>query len=147
MSLKPLADCPANAVFLDAYYASSNGTLVKISNAFCIFENHAGNIMWCHTESGIPQEVVSNIIVIDVVLFEQVVVLVENFMVLQITEVRPDVSLVVRMVATVGNYDYIIDWEFKPSGSIKLGVSYQLKKYFSNNTTNTNKSHNKFYNY
>ncbi|KAM3707334.1 hypothetical protein ACB098_02G019000 [Castanea mollissima] len=96
VSLKPLADCPANAVFLDSYFASSDGTPVKISNAFCIFENHAGNIMWRHTELSIPEKV--------------------------IREVRPDVSLVVRMVATVGNYDYIIDWEFKPSGSIKLGI-------------------------
>ncbi|CAI8604701.1 unnamed protein product [Vicia faba] len=80
----------------DAYYSGSDGTPVKISNAFCIFEKYAGDIMWRHTEIGIPNEVIN--------------------------EVRSDVSLVVRAVSTVGNYDYVIDWEFKPSGSIKLTV-------------------------
>ncbi|KAL2324395.1 hypothetical protein Fmac_023453 [Flemingia macrophylla] len=95
-SLQPLTDCPPNAAFLDAYYAASDGTPVKIANAFCIFERYAGDIMWRHTEIAIPNEV--------------------------ITEVRSDVSLVVRIVSTVGNYDYVIDWELKPSGSIKFGV-------------------------
>ncbi|XP_062151986.1 amine oxidase [copper-containing] alpha 3, peroxisomal-like [Alnus glutinosa] len=96
VSLQPFADCPANAVFWDAYYAGEDGVPVNISNALCIFERYAGNIMWRHTELGIPDEV--------------------------IREVRPEVSLVVRMVAVVGNYDYIVDWEFKPGGTIKLGV-------------------------
>ncbi|KAF7802654.1 primary amine oxidase-like [Senna tora] len=79
VSLKPLADCPPNAAFFDAYYAAQDGKPVQISNAICVFQKHAGDIM-------------------------------------------QDVSLVVRIVSIVGNYDYIIDWEFKPSGSVKLGV-------------------------
>ncbi|RVX22019.1 Primary amine oxidase [Vitis vinifera] len=94
--LQPMLDCPPNAVFMDGYYASQDGKPMSISNAFCIYEQEAGRIMWRHTETDIPGE--------------------------EIKEVRPEVSLVVRMVVALSNYDYILDWEFKPSGSIKFGV-------------------------
>lgn len=58
MPLEPLTDCPANAEFLDAYYAGEDGTPVKISNAFCIFEQQSGSVMWRHTELAIPGELV-----------------------------------------------------------------------------------------
>ncbi|KAI3469547.1 hypothetical protein Pfo_026210 [Paulownia fortunei] len=92
--LQPSTDCPKNAVFLDGYYTTRDGTPAKISRVFCLFERYAGDIMWRHSEAALPGD----------------------------TEVRSDVTLVVRMVSTVANYDYIIDWEFKQSGSIKVTV-------------------------
>ncbi|CAL5086021.1 unnamed protein product [Urochloa decumbens] len=95
--LQPGADCPANAAYLDGYSADQDGNPVKARNMMCVFERYAGDVAWRHTESGLPDQL--------------------------ITEVRPDVSLVVRMVVSAGNYDYILDWEFKTSGTIKFSVS------------------------
>ncbi|KGN44255.1 primary amine oxidase isoform X1 [Cucumis sativus] len=94
--LQPLRDCPENAVFMDTYMAAGDGRPMKMSNTFCIFERHGGDIMWRHTEGTIPNTL--------------------------IRETRAEISLVVRMVAAVGNYDYIVDWEFKQSGSIIANV-------------------------
>lgn len=60
VSLEPLTDCPENAVFMDSYVTSGDGTPAVIPNAFCIFERYAGNVMWRHTEAGIPGQKVSS---------------------------------------------------------------------------------------
>uniref|UniRef100_A0A0E0LBA7 Amine oxidase n=1 Tax=Oryza punctata TaxID=4537 RepID=A0A0E0LBA7_ORYPU len=91
------ADCPANAVYTDGYYAGSDGKPVKAEDVICLFERYAGDVAWRHTDGIGPGRPFS--------------------------EVRSDVTLVVRMVVTVGNYDYTLDWEFKTVGSIKIVVS------------------------
>ncbi|CAN1807801.1 Primary amine oxidase [Linum perenne] len=96
VSLIPNGDCPSHAVYMNAFYAGPDGTPAHVPNVFCIFERHAGEVMWRHTELGIPD--------------------------VTIAESRPEVSLVVRMIVTVGNYDHVVDWEFRPSGSIKTQV-------------------------
>ena len=60
-SLEPLRDCPENAVFMDTYIAAGDGRPMKMANTFCIFERHAGDIMWRHTERAIPNRIVSSL--------------------------------------------------------------------------------------
>ncbi|CAH2071397.1 unnamed protein product [Thlaspi arvense] len=96
MPLVPLNDCPRNAAYMDGVFATADGTPYVRENMVCIFESYAGDIGWRHSESPISG--------------------------LPIREVRPKVTLVVRMVASVGNYDYIIDYEFQTDGLIKTKV-------------------------
>ncbi|RDX64788.1 Primary amine oxidase 2, partial [Mucuna pruriens] len=69
VSLEPLADCPANAAFLDAYVAGKDDTPIKIAKEICVLDKYARDII------GV------------------------------IYDVRPDVSLGVRIVLSVDNYD------------------------------------------
>ncbi|KAL9253760.1 Amine oxidase [copper-containing] gamma 1-like protein [Drosera capensis] len=96
MPLDPLNDCPRNAYYMDGVFATGDGTPYIRSNMVCVYESYAGDIAWRHSESPITG--------------------------MEIREVRPKVTLVVRMAASVANYDYIMDWEFQTDGLIKIKV-------------------------
>ncbi|XP_065858900.1 amine oxidase [copper-containing] gamma 1-like isoform X2 [Euphorbia lathyris] len=94
MSLIPLNDCPRYAQYMDGVFVSADGRPYVRPNMICLFERYAGDVSWRHWE--IP---------------------------LQVRESRPKVTLVARMTASVGNYDYIFDWEFQTDGLIHVTVS------------------------
>ncbi|XP_016468593.2 amine oxidase [copper-containing] gamma 2 [Nicotiana tabacum] len=96
MPLDPLNDCPRNAYYMDGVFVAADGTPYVRSNMICVFESYAGDIGWRHAESPITG--------------------------LPIREVRPKVTLMVRMAASVANYDYIVDWEFQTDGLIRVKV-------------------------
>ncbi|CAI9093819.1 OLC1v1029399C1 [Oldenlandia corymbosa var. corymbosa] len=96
MPLDPLNDCPRNAYYMDGVFPAADGTPYVRSNMVCVFESYAGDIGWRHSESPITG--------------------------LPIREVRPKVTLMVRMAASVANYDYIVDWEFQTDGLIRVKV-------------------------
>ncbi|KAB2067493.1 hypothetical protein ES319_A09G229800v1 [Gossypium barbadense] len=95
-TLQPLIDCPANAEYMDGYVAGADGQAMKMEKVICIFQRDAGDIAWRHAEINNPGTVIRS--------------------------GQPEKTLVVRMIATVGNYDYVLDWEFKHCGTIKIGV-------------------------
>ncbi|KAJ0478136.1 putative primary-amine oxidase [Helianthus annuus] len=102
MPLVELNDCPRYSYYMDGVFASADGRPFIQPNIICIFERFTGDIGWRHSE--IPA------------------------MGFDIRESRPKTTLVARMVASVGNYDYIFDWEFQTDGliRIKVGLSGML---------------------
>src|SRR5688572_26452188 len=98
--LAPGLDVPANAVLLDAVIAAAlpDPTLpvvpLPLPRVVGIFERLTGDPAWRHFESFRGRY-----------------------------EGRAAVELVVRSIAQVGNYDYLIDWVFTQSGGLRAEVA------------------------
>ena len=91
------SDCPANAVYQDAVFVSGEGEPFTAPNRICIFETDPGYPVWRHHEG----------------LFDDVPGIAPH-------QSRPSTHLVVRMVATIGNYDYFQDYVFQQDGRLRI---------------------------
>jgi primary-amine oxidase len=83
-------DCPDHASYFDAIFADERGIPQRRRSAACLFERETGDMAWRHSRG--PGEIDSR--------------------------VRRD--LVLRQIATIGNYDYLVDWVFQQDGAIKV---------------------------
>ena len=91
--LEPGVDCPRHAHYFDAVFADGRGVPRPKPRAACVFERYAGDVAWRHFD-----------------------------FVTGDTETRQKRDLVLRMIATIGNYDYTFDWTFQQDGTIRVGV-------------------------
>jgi len=89
-------DCPQNSIYMTPVMANSAGGADELSNRVCLFERPTGDGTWRHYD-----------------------LLTEDL------NGRPNVELIVRFIATIGNYDYLIDWVFDNKGQMtyRLGAS------------------------
>ena len=91
------ADCPPHADYLNVTLHGVDGTPFEAANRICIFEHDPGHPAWRHDEpvlAGIPG--------------------------LEPHQSRRATELVVRMVATIGNYDYFQDYVFTQDGRLRI---------------------------
>ncbi len=88
-ALVPGADCPASSIFLSPVMSNVAGGADTLENLACIFEVSHGSPVWRHYD-----------------------------LITHALESRPAIVLVVRYIATVGNYDYVLDWIFDQQGNI-----------------------------
>ncbi|KAK8361165.1 hypothetical protein V6Z12_A03G020800 [Gossypium hirsutum] len=99
LPLVPLNDCPRHSYYMDGVFSTSDGHPFVQPNMICLFERYAGDISWRHSE-GLLNDFLGD----------------------------KTKSNAARMAASVGNYDYIFDWEFQTDGliSVKIGLSGML---------------------
>ena len=92
-SLKAGVDCPEASYLLDLTFPNDIGATYTRPNALCIFERATGDPAWRHYSAGL--KTVTGI---------------------------PQIELVLRHAATLGDYDYLVDYVFSPQGNITMRV-------------------------
>ena len=92
-SIEPKTDAPPNATLIDVTYAGDDGKPYVLPRAVGIYERDGG-LLWKHYESYS-----------------------------QTNESRRARELVIFFIATIGNYDYAINWIFHQDGVLELDVA------------------------
>jgi primary-amine oxidase len=90
--LREGVDCPSNAEYFDGISTNEKGAPVLHPGQACLFEKFDGSVAWRHGDEN------NNV------------------------WARPSRSLVLRSAAVIGNYDYLLDWEFQQDGTIRGAV-------------------------
>ena len=91
------ADCPSHAQYLNVDLHLPDGSPMQAENRICIFEHDPSHPIWRHEEP--------------------LLAIVPG---LQTHQSRRATELVVRMVATIGNYDYYQDYVFGLDGRLRI---------------------------
>lgn len=110
-TLQPLVrgyDCPTHATYLNATFSEGNSTATK-PDAICIFEYDAGYPIRRHSFSPAAPH----------------------------TSVAKNIVFTIRTVSTVGNYDFLIDYNFFYDGAIEVSArasGYISAAYWEGNT-------------
>jgi primary-amine oxidase len=88
--LEPQRDAPGNAVFFPAHFSDDLGKAYTMEKAIALYERDGG-LLWKHYNG-------------------------ES----QVGEARRARELVLLSVATIGNYDYALEWRFGQDGSLRF---------------------------
>src|SRR6266496_2084426 len=92
-SIEPNTDAPENATLLDATFAGDDGEPYVLKRAVSIYERDGG-LLWKHFESYSGQN-----------------------------ESRRARELVISFIATIGNYDYALNWIFHQDGVLEVDAA------------------------
>ena len=92
-SIEPKTDAPENAMLIDATFAGDDGQPYVLERAVSIYERDGG-LLWKHFESYSGQN-----------------------------ESRRARELVISFIATIGNYDYALNWIFHQDGVLEVDAA------------------------